>query len=165
MVHDLAEPERSRKVARVRRALGVGLALVATGAVLVGAAVLLQGPSGPAALPPGATPLALLTQPPRLWPPSGFGCPAALVPPIRVERDGSALVFTRVDVRERVSVVWPSGFSARLVNGRAELVYPDGSVLARERDVISNLEGGSADNGDILVCISFASHPEVDRAP
>lgn len=89
----------------------------------------------------------------------------ALVPPIRVERDGSAMVFMRVDIGERTSVVWPSGFSARLLDGRAELVYPDGSVLARERDVISNLAGGSADNGDTLICFDFATKPEVDRAP
>lgn len=75
------------------------------------------------------------------------------------------MVFTRVDIGERVSVVWPSGYSARLLNGRAELVAPDGSVLARERDVISNLGGGSADNGDILLCFDFATKPLVDRSP
>ena len=86
--------------------------------------------------------------------------------PIRVERDGGAMVFTRVDIGERLSVVWPSGYSARLLNGRAELVAPDGSVLARERDVISNLGGGgSADNGDILLCFDSATKPLVDRAP
>lgn len=74
-------------------------------------------------------------------------------------------MFKRVDIGERMSVVWPSGFSARLVNGRAELVAPDGSVLARERDVISNLAGGAADNGDILICFDFDTMPLVDRSP
>lgn len=89
----------------------------------------------------------------------------ALVSPIRVERDGGAMVFTRVDIGERRSVVWPSGFSARLMDGRAELVYPDGSVLAGEGDVISNLAGAAADNGDTLVCFDPGTKPLVDRAP
>ncbi len=75
------------------------------------------------------------------------------------------MVFTRVDIGERVSVVWPSGYSGRLLNGRAELVAPDGSVLARERDVISNLAGSSKDNGDTFLCFDFATKPLVDRAP
>src|SRR3990172_3751917 len=100
----------------VRRALRVGL-LLAVAAVLVGAVLRLLGAPRPAALPPGATPLALLTQPWRLWPPSGFGCPMALVLPIRVERDRGAMGFTTVDDGERRSVAWPSGFSARLLNG------------------------------------------------
>lgn len=147
----------------MRRALWVGLLAVAVAAL--GGAILLLGPSRPAPLPPGATPLALRTQPWRLWPPSGFACPGALVAPIRVEREGDAVVFVRVDSGERVSVVWPDGYSARLLNGRADLVAPDGSVFAREGDVISNLGGGAADNGDILLCFDPATKPRVDRAP
>lgn len=133
-----------------RRARRVGLLLVAV--TLIGAGFLVLGPCRPAPLPPGATPLALLTQPWRLWPPNLFpACPLALLLPIRVERYGGALVFTAVDSsEERVSVVWPSGFSARLLNDRAELIAPDGSVLAREGDVISNIGGGSAENSDFL---------------
>lgn len=134
--------------------------------MLIGAVILVVRPFRPAALPPGATPLAMLTQPWRLWPPSGFGpCHTALLPPIRVERDGGAMVFTRVDTAERRSVVWPNGFSARLMDGRAELVAPDGSVLAHEGDVISNIGGGSAANGDALLCFDLATKPLVDRAP
>ncbi len=75
------------------------------------------------------------------------------------------MVFTRAESGERYTVVWPHGFSARLLDDRAELVYPDGSVLARERDVISNLAAGEADNGDTLVCFDLAAKPLVDRAP
>ena len=146
------------------RARWVVLLVVAT-AALGGAVIQLLGPSRPAALPPGATSLALVTQPWRLWPPSGFGCPTALVVPIRVERDEGALIFSDAADGIRSQLVWPNGFSARLVNGRAELVAPDGSVLAREGDVISKLAGGAADNGDILVCFDFATKPLVDRAP
>jgi hypothetical protein len=53
----------------------------------------------------------------------------------------------------------------RYLDGRAELVTPDGEVLARDGNVISNLAGSAADNGDILVCISAASLPEITHAP
>ncbi len=142
----------------------MGLLVIALGG-LVAAAVWL-GPPRPAALPPGATPLVLLTQSWRPWPPSGFGCANFLVFPIRVERDGNALLFTRVDNGERQSIVWPAGYSARLLSGRAELVAPDGDVVARERDVINDLGGTEGDNGEIVLCrFDFASKPVVDHAP
>ena len=75
------------------------------------------------------------------------------------------MVFRRVDIGERVSLEWPHGFSARLLDGRAELVYPNGVVLARERDVISNLTGAAAGNGDIHICFGPASRPQVDHEP
>jgi len=64
-----------------------------------------------------------------------------------------------------VTLVWPNGFSARLLHGRAELVPPNGSVLAREGAVISNLVSAAADNGDILICFDFASTPRVEPSP
>lgn len=75
------------------------------------------------------------------------------------------MAFERVDNEERQSVVWPSGFSARLLDDRAELVDPDGSVLAREGDVISNIGGAAANNGDVLLCFDFATKLLVDHAP
>ena len=64
-----------------------------------------------------------------------------------------------------MQVVWPSGYSARLMNGRAELIQPDGirQVLARDGDAINDLAGGAADNGDFLICFDFASKPVVER--
>jgi hypothetical protein len=87
------------------------------------------------------------------------------VTPIRVERDGNSMVFVSVDIPARVSVVWPNGYSARLLDGRAELIAPDGSVLADDGDVISGLAGGAADNGDFHLCFDFASRPVVEHAP
>ena len=49
------------------------------------------------------------------------------------------MVFADEASGNRLQVVWPNGYSARLMNGRAELVPPDGSVLARDGDVISHL--------------------------
>ena len=136
--------------------------LIAATAVVLGAVVLLLIVPRPAALPPGATALALPTQPWKPWPLGGLGCPMALVAPARVGRDGDAMVFWRIDIRERIVLIWPSGYSARLLEARAELVAPDGSVLAREGDVISNLAGGAADDGTILLCFDFASKPVVE---
>jgi hypothetical protein len=41
-----------------------------------------------------------------------------------------------------IDLVWPRGFSARLVGGRAELVAPDGTVVIREGDVVSDIISG-----------------------
>ena len=62
------------------------------------------------------------------------------------------MTFTSADTDVQLPLSWPSGFSARVVNGTAELVTPAGNVFGREGDVLSNLGGGSADNGDLLVC-------------
>jgi hypothetical protein len=119
-------------------------------------------PREPAPLPSGATPLSLRTEPWKLWPIGGFGCPMALISPIRVERDGTTMTFASVEGPGQVPVVWPHGYSARLLAGRAELVAPDGSVLAAEGATISNLSGGAADNGDLLLCFDLASATVVE---
>ena len=137
------------------------LGLLVVVALVAGVAVFLLVPYQPASLPTGAVPLTLRTQPWKLWPLS-FGCPMAALTPIRVERDGVSMVFADEASGNRVQVVWPSGYSARLMNGRAELLPPDGSVLAREGDVISGLAYGAADNGDLLVCLDGASKPVVE---
>ncbi|MFV2064959.1 MAG: hypothetical protein ACC726_15825 [Chloroflexota bacterium] len=85
----------------------------------------------PAPLPPGASPLELATQPPA--PPTrrtqlAF-CDLAGYEARLVVEDG-ALVTDGPDV------VWPRGFSARLVAGRGELVAPDGTVVGREGGII-----------------------------
>jgi hypothetical protein len=64
------------------------------------------------------------------------------------------LVFESVEDGQRVPVAFPSGFAGRLVSGKAELVAPEGIVLAREGDVLSRLSGSSADNGDFNVCFT-----------
>lgn len=143
-----------RRASRIAAAVAVLLGLI-------GVASITLAPPRPAALPDGAAPLALRTQTPRLWPPRGFGCPMALVPDLRVWREGDEMVFLRASDQQHVVVVWPPGFSARLLRGRAELVLPDGGVLAREGDIVTNLAGEAADNGDILVCVDAASRPEV----
>jgi hypothetical protein len=75
------------------------------------------------------------------------------------------MVFNLVGSGERYRIMWPTGFSARLLNGRSELVDSDGTVVARDGDVISNFEVGEAANGDTLVCFTSAFEPDVTRAP
>ena len=141
------------------------LSLIVALALVVGAAFWLLGPTGPAPLPPTAGPLVLRTQPWKIWPPSGFSCGMAALTPIRVEQDGVSMVFVNETGDTRVPAVWPNGYSARLLNGRAELVQPNGAVLARDGDLIKNLASGAADNGDFLICMDFASKPLVEPSP
>jgi hypothetical protein len=118
-------------------------------------------PTSPAPLPSGATSLIL-----RTHAPPGFSldhsCPAALVLPVVVRRESDALVFVSADGGAPVSLVWPAGFSARLLAGRAELVTPLGNVYARDGDVLARLGGGTVDNGDVNIC--FTSPDEYRQA-
>ncbi len=103
-------------------------------------------------LPDGATRLNIATAAPHLVP--NFGCPASLLAPVRIATSGDDLIVLAVPTGERVRVVWPTGWVAWRINGRAELVGRDGSVVAREGDVIENRFGGSAgDDGAIHICI------------
>jgi hypothetical protein len=71
-----------------------------------------------------------------------WACPESLIAPVRILRDNNAVVFQLASGDGRIDLVWPRGFSARLLSGRAEVVAPDGVVIGREGDVLSDMLAG-----------------------
>lgn len=52
-----------------------------------------------------------------------------MLAPITVGHDGGAMTFLTEATKAPVKLAWPSGWSARLIGGRAKLVNPDGVVF------------------------------------
>ena len=128
-------PTSPRKMVRL-----LGVVLVAC--VLAGCGHL-PSPRTPFPLPANAMALELHTTPPAEQPLAGnWACPGALLAPVQVVRDGDAVVFQLNG--QRVDLVWPRGFSARLLDGQAQIVAPDGSVGALAGEVIEDYLGGDA---------------------
>jgi hypothetical protein len=103
--------------------------------------------TGPA-MPPGATRLHIDTAAPG----PTFGCPAALLIPVRIESTADDLVLVSVATGQPVRVVWPGGFAAWRVNGRAEVGGPYGGVVGVEGDVLDSLGGGETGDGAFGIC-------------
>jgi hypothetical protein len=122
------------------------LALTLIGLLLVGCSpsAAYEWPTA-ARLPNGATALELRTEPPGPTAPPGSGCPL-------LNKEGWLTVQGGELVLGNGDVVWPMGFSARLLSGKAELVAPDGTVVAREGDRLDQLLGGYWDDGLYHVC-------------
>jgi hypothetical protein len=129
-----------------------GLAVMVIAIVLFVVAALRISPlwSGPA-LPDGATRLTISTAAPHLMP--TFGCATALLGPVRVTTEGDDMVFVTAESGEPVGIVWPSGWAAWRLDGNGELVDRDGTVVAREGDVIHDRFGGGTDDSEAFhVC-------------
>lgn len=146
--------------------LAVGLASLGCGAVSIPVAdgIVVDGwvfPT-PAPLPDGATPLPLAADLPPLGVPDGVelaACPAALHGPVTLRVDRTAkppvLHFLAADGRE-VGLQWSIGISAREIDGVAEVVMPDGSLIVREgEESVMALGGGFLGAGDVFsVCLT-----------
>ena len=104
------------------------------------------GPS----LPAGATALTLATEPAHLLP--TMGCQTALLGPARVAVAGDSLVLVPEAGGDLINVVWPTGWAAWRLGGRAELVSRDGTVVGREGEVVSGYGGGVGTDDAFHVC-------------
>lgn len=99
-------------------------------------------PRPPAPLPSGATALTLATAPPEADILQHWACPGNTITPVQVVHDGYRVIFVDQLTGQPHDLVWPRGFSARLVDGRAEVVAPDGTVVLREGDIFSDVISG-----------------------
>jgi len=102
-------------------------------------------PRTPAPLPSGATALALATASPAAAIPVHWACPGDTIQPAKLVRQGGAVVFILQTTSQPIDLVWPRGFSAWLLDGQAEVVAPDGTVVLREGDVFSDIISGVPD--------------------
>lgn len=131
----------------IRRRILIGLAAIGLfflAAVTIWALPMFTGPT----LPAGATRLHIATERPGLT----FGCAAALLSPVRVEAAGDDLAVVYVESGKRANVVWPAGFAAWRVDGRAVLADAWGRVVGRDGDVLDSLGGGLGLGDDFHVC-------------
>ena len=133
-------------MSRRRKAL---VAITAGCVIVLGAAALRVLPlfTGPA-LPAGATRLHIITERPNL----SLACAAALLLPVRVATSGDELILVSIASGDTVRVVWPSGFAAWRVGGRAVLADPWGNVVGRDGDVLDSLGGGGGADDAFRIC-------------
>ena len=102
-------------------------------------------------LPPGAIRLHIETEPAHLVP--TLACHTAALAPARVATAGDDLVLVSPQTNVRFKVVWPSGWAAWRLDGRAELVTRDGAIVGREGEVIAGFGGGVGLDDAFHVCI------------
>jgi hypothetical protein len=69
-------------------------------------------------------------------------CNQALLEPLIVGRTGDRLTFTGATSGHASAVIWPHGFTARVIDGKGALLDPSGTVLGREGDTLTDLGGG-----------------------
>lgn len=151
---------------RLTLVIGIGLAAMGCGAIPIPIAdgVVVDGwvfPT-PAPLPEGAAALPLAADLPPPSVPAGIelgACPAALHEPVTLKVDRSTsppvLRFLAADGRE-VGLQWSIGISAREIDGVAEVVMPDGTLIVREgEESVMDLGGGFLAAGDVFgVCLT-----------
>ncbi len=133
----------------MRRRRKVVIALGVVGLVLVAAVALRLLPlvTGPG-LPAGAVRLEIATERPNM----NRGCVLALLAPVRVQELSGALTLVSIETGQPIQVVWPSGFGAWRVDGRAVVADPWGSVVGRDGDILDSLSGGVGLDDAFHIC-------------
>jgi hypothetical protein len=84
-------------------------------------------------------------------PPPGDICALVRFGAVEMRRAGSRVVFTSPTGQD-VQIVWPYGTTARLVDGRAEMFAPDGTLIATEGQLVSGPGGGLGADDAFHVC-------------
>ena len=86
-------------------------------------------------------------------------CTVDRIPPFRIERDGTLMVFTDVWTDDRLSIIWPFGFAAWLEFDVAVLYARDGTVVGREGDILENIGAQDVDGGAYRVyCVGIRNY-------
>lgn len=128
------------------------LVIAAVVVLLLAAAVFRLSPLWPGpGLPAGATRLHIRTEAPHLIP--VLGCPAGGLLPVRIATSGDDMIFISEGTGQRIEIVWPSGWAAWRLNGRAELVDRNGSLVGREGEVLSGFGGVGGEDNAFHVCL------------
>ena len=136
----------------MKRHTGLVVALIVV--TILGAAIYRFSPLWPGpGLPEGATRLGLVTEPAHLMP--TMGCAGALLLPARIAVENDALVLMPESGGAPITVVWPAGWAAWRLAGRAMLVSRDGTVIGREGEVVEGFGGGVSDDRRFHVCVPF----------
>ena len=80
-------------------------------------------------------------------------CPGSEHLDVTMSRSGEAAVFEDAASSTRLEVVWPFGFAAWLIDGRAILFATDGNIVVREGDPAVSIGGArGGPSAPFLVC-------------
>jgi hypothetical protein len=106
-----------------------------------------SGSAGSGALPSGQ-PLTIVTESVSR---PGAPCQLARFAGGEMRRSGSEVLFSSYDGSD-VTITWPYGTTALLVNGQAELFAQDGTLIATEGQTLPDLGGGLGVDERFHVC-------------
>lgn len=85
-------------------------------------------------------------------------CPGSTRLEVTVRRSGEAAIFEDA-ASSQLDVIWPFGFAAWLIDGRAILFARDGSTVVREGDPGVTIGGTSGGPGEPFIVCSVRERP------